>query len=63
MSLPKAVTPAVLEDLESSGQAAVSLTWPIASYVGLKGIFKLKAADVYAVESIELTPEEPGRVE
>ena len=35
----------------------------IASYVGLKGIFKLKAADVYAVESIELTPEEPGRVE
>lgn len=35
----------------------------IASYVGLKGIFKLKAADVYLVESIEPTPEEPGRKE
>jgi hypothetical protein len=35
----------------------------IASYVGLKGIFKLKAADIYLVESIELVPEEPGRKE
>ena len=35
----------------------------IASYVGLKGIFKLKAADIYQVESIELVPEEPGRKE
>jgi adenylate cyclase len=35
----------------------------IASYVGLKGIFKLKAADVYLVESIELVPEESGRKE
>ena len=35
----------------------------IASYVGLKGIFKLKAADIYLVESVELTPEEPGRHE
>jgi len=35
----------------------------IASYAGLKGIFKLKAADIYLVESIELTPEEPGRHE
>ncbi len=25
----------------------------IASYVGLKGIFKLKAADIYLVESVE----------
>ena len=35
----------------------------IASYVGLKGIFKLKAADVYFVESIEPVPEEAGRKE
>jgi adenylate cyclase len=35
----------------------------IASYVGLKGIFKLKAADVYFVESIEQVPEEAGRKE
>ena len=32
----------------------------IASYCGLKGIFKLRAADVYAVESIEPVPEECG---
>ena len=35
----------------------------IASYVGLKGIFKLKAADIYLVESVELVAEEPGRQE
>jgi hypothetical protein len=35
----------------------------IASYVGLKGVFKLKAADIYLVESVELVPEEPGRQE
>jgi adenylate cyclase len=35
----------------------------IASYVGLKGIFKLKAADIYLVESIEAVPEESGRKE
>lgn len=34
----------------------------IASYCGLKGIFKLKAADVYRVLTIEPVPEEPGRV-
>jgi hypothetical protein len=32
----------------------------IASYTGLKGIFKLKAVDVYEVESIDLVPEQPG---
>jgi hypothetical protein len=35
----------------------------IASYVGLKGIFKLKAADIYLVESVERVPEEPARQE
>jgi adenylate cyclase len=35
----------------------------IASYVGLKGIFKLKAADIYLVESVEKVPEEEGRQE
>ena len=35
----------------------------IASYCGLKGIFKLKAADIYKVESIDLVPEESGTKE
>ncbi len=34
----------------------------IASYCGLKGIFKLRAADVYRVAAIEPVPEEPGTV-
>ena len=34
----------------------------IASYCGLKGIFKLRAADIYRVRSIEPVPEESGRV-
>jgi hypothetical protein len=32
----------------------------IASYCGLKGIFKLRAADIYRVEAITPVPEEPG---
>ena len=32
----------------------------IASYAGLKGIFKLKAADIYLVESVAPVPEETG---
>src|SRR4051812_34793160 len=32
----------------------------IASYCGLKGIFKLRAADVYEVQAIEAVPEELG---
>ncbi len=35
----------------------------IASYAGLKGIFKLRAADIYRVESVELVPEETGSKE
>ena len=35
----------------------------IASYSGLKGIFKLKAADIYEVESVELVPEQAGVTE
>src|SRR5690349_6585140 len=35
----------------------------IASYVGLKGVFRLKAADIYLVESVEPVPEEIGRKE
>ena len=35
----------------------------IASYSGLKGIFKLRAADIYEVESVELVPEQTGVTE
>jgi hypothetical protein len=34
----------------------------IASYCGLKGIFKLRAADVYRVHAIDAVPEETGRM-
>ncbi len=35
----------------------------IASYCGLKGVFKLRAADVYEVQSIEPAAEEKGRTD
>lgn len=53
----------IYERSETSGQLFERMNLrieAIASYAGLKGIFKLKAADVYRVESIELVPEESG---
>ena len=48
---------------ETSGPLFVRMSWrieAIASYCGLKGIFKLRAADVYEVLAIEPVPEEEG---
>ena len=48
---------------ETSGPLFDRMSWrieAIASYCGLKGIFKLRAADVYEVLAIEPVPEEQG---
>ncbi|MGE0862361.1 MAG: GAF domain-containing protein [Vicinamibacterales bacterium] len=52
------------ERSETAGPIFDRMFWrieAIASYTGLKGIFKLLAADIYKVESVEPVPEEDGQ--
>lgn len=54
------------ERSETSGPIFERMFWrieAIASYTGMKGIFKLLAADIYKVESVEKVPEEEGQVD
>lgn len=54
------------ERSETSGPIFDRMFWrieAIASYCGLKGVFKLLAADIYKVESVEPVPEEDGEAD
>jgi adenylate cyclase len=54
------------ERSETSGPIFDRMFWrieAIASYCGMKGIFKLLAADIYQVESVERIPEEDGQTD
>jgi adenylate cyclase len=54
------------ERSETSGPIFDGMFWrieAIASYTGMKGVFKLLAADIYTVESVEKIPEEDGQAD
>jgi hypothetical protein len=54
------------ERSETEGPVFDRMFWrieAIASYCGMKGIFKLLAADIYHVESVERVPEEDGQID
>lgn len=56
----------VYERSETSGPVFDRMFWrieAIASYSGMKGVFKLLAADIYRVESVTPVPEEDGQIE
>ncbi len=51
---------------EISGPIFDAMHWrieAIASYCGMKGVFKLLAADIYTVESVDPIPEEDGQAD